>query len=97
MKKFAFKLNAGYLSGFDWYANNRTDVSALTPPHFRGPNNPGKDELNTYGDKIARTISGIGKKLLIGTAHSLETEAEESIPILWWICSSTKSYPNKTS
>lgn len=59
-EKIAFKLNAGYLSGFDWYANDRTDVSALTPPDFRGPNNPGKDELNTYGDEIARTISGIG-------------------------------------
>ncbi|MFN5376697.1 MAG: TonB-dependent receptor domain-containing protein [Chitinophagaceae bacterium] len=59
-EKIAFKLNAGYLKGFDWYANDRTDVSALTPPDFRGPNNPGKDELNTYGDEVARTIPGIG-------------------------------------
>jgi outer membrane receptor for ferrienterochelin and colicin len=59
-EKIAFKINAGYLKGFDWYANDRTDVSALTPPDFRGPNNPGKDELNTYGDEVARTIPGIG-------------------------------------
>jgi len=59
-EKIAFKFNAGYLTGLDWYANNKTDVSALTPPDFRGPNNPGKDELNTYGDEIARNIPGIG-------------------------------------
>ena len=59
-EKIAFKINAGYLKGLDWYANSKTDVSALTPPDFRGPNNPGKDELNTYGDEVARTIPGIG-------------------------------------
>ncbi|MFM1795033.1 MAG: hypothetical protein RL642_1418 [Bacteroidota bacterium] len=59
-EKIAFKVNAGYLKGFDWYANDKTDVSALTPPDFRGPNNPGKDELNTYGDEVARTLPGIG-------------------------------------
>jgi outer membrane receptor for ferrienterochelin and colicin len=58
--KIAYKLNAGYVKGFDWYANDRTDVSALTPPDLRGPTNPGKDELNTYGDEVARTIPGIG-------------------------------------
>jgi outer membrane receptor for ferrienterochelin and colicin len=59
-EKIAFKINAGYLKGLDWYANDRTDISALTPPDFRGPNNPGKDELNTYGDEVARNLSGIG-------------------------------------
>ena len=59
-ENIAFKFNAGYLTGLDWYANNNTDVSALTPPDFRGPNNPGKDELNTYGDEVARNIPGIG-------------------------------------
>jgi iron complex outermembrane recepter protein len=59
-EKIAYKLNAGYVKGFDWYANDRTDVSALTPPDLRGPTNPGKDELNTYGDEVARTIPGIG-------------------------------------
>jgi len=58
--KFAFKLNASYLTGTDWYANNYTDVSAQTPANLRGPNNPGRDALNIYGDEISKTIPGIG-------------------------------------
>ncbi len=58
--KFAFKLNASYLTGRDWYANNYTDVSASTPAAMRGPNNPGRDALNIYGDEVSRTLPGIG-------------------------------------
>lgn len=58
--RFAFKINASYLSGTDWYANNYTDVSAQTPPDKRGPNNPGRDALNIYGDEVSRTLPGIG-------------------------------------
>ncbi|MCU0385641.1 MAG: TonB-dependent receptor [Flavihumibacter sp.] len=58
--KFAFKLNVSYLSGLDWYATNYQDVSASTPPGQRGPNNPGRDALNIYGDEVSRTIEGIG-------------------------------------
>ncbi len=58
--RFAFKLNASYLTGTDWYANNYTDVSAQTPPDKRGPNNPGRDALNIYGDEVSQTLPGIG-------------------------------------
>ncbi len=58
--KFAFKLNASYLTGTDWYAANYTDVSAATPADMRGPNNPGRDALNIYGDEISKTLPGIG-------------------------------------
>jgi iron complex outermembrane receptor protein len=58
--KFAFKLNASYLSGTDWYADDYTDISADTPPNLRGPNNPGRNALNIYGDEVTRTIDGIG-------------------------------------
>jgi outer membrane receptor protein involved in Fe transport len=58
--KFAFKINASYLTGRDWYADNYTDVSASTPPAQRGPNNPGRDALNIYGDEVSRTLPGIG-------------------------------------
>jgi outer membrane receptor protein involved in Fe transport len=58
--KFAFKLNAAYLTGLDWYATNYTDVSASTPPANRGPNNPGRDALNIYGDEVSKTLPGIG-------------------------------------
>ncbi|NCD70151.1 TonB-dependent receptor [Mucilaginibacter agri] len=58
--KFAIKLNASYLTGTDWYANNYTDISASTSPALRGPNNPGRDALNIYGDEVSRTLPGIG-------------------------------------
>lgn len=58
--RFAFKINASYLKGTDWYANNYTDISATTPPANRGPNNPARDGLNIYGDEITKQLPGIG-------------------------------------
>lgn len=59
--KFAFKINASYLTGTDWYANDYTDIDANTPVANRGPNNPGKNSVNIYGDEVAQTIEGIGR------------------------------------
>ncbi|MFP5079011.1 TonB-dependent receptor [Pedobacter sp. JCM 36344] len=58
--RFAFKINASYLTGVDWYANNYTDVSTSTAANLRGPNNPGRDGLNIYGDEVSRSLTGIG-------------------------------------
>ncbi|HOY03880.1 MAG TPA: TonB-dependent receptor [Saprospiraceae bacterium] len=59
--KFAFKINASYLTGTDWYATDFTDVDQNTPEAQRGDNNPGRNALNIYGDEVARTIEGIGR------------------------------------
>lgn len=59
--RFAFKLNASYLKGTDWYANNYTDIDPNTPAAQRGANNPGRNALNIYGDEVAQTIQGIGR------------------------------------
>lgn len=59
--RFAFKINASYLTGLDWYANNYTDIDAQTPANLRGPNNPGRDGVNIYGDEVVRTLDGIGR------------------------------------
>jgi outer membrane receptor protein involved in Fe transport len=58
--RFAFKLNASYLTGTDWYANNYTDISASTPVNQRGPNNPNRDALNIYGDEVSQNVPGAG-------------------------------------
>jgi iron complex outermembrane receptor protein len=59
--RFAFKLNASYLTGTDWYANDYTDISATTPTDQRGPNNPKRDALNIYGDEVvSKSLPGIG-------------------------------------
>ncbi|MFN4145942.1 MAG: TonB-dependent receptor [Runella sp.] len=59
--RFAFKINASYLGGTDWYGNNYTDIDPNTPEANRGPNNPGRNALNIYGDEVARTMAGIGR------------------------------------
>ncbi|MFD1817883.1 Outer membrane receptor proteins, mostly Fe transport [Pseudarcicella hirudinis] len=59
--RFAFKLNTSYLTGTDWYANNYTDIDPNTPEANRGPNNPGRNALNIYGDEVAKTIDKIGR------------------------------------
>src|SRR6478736_3563906 len=59
--KFAFKINASYFTGVDWYATNYTDVDPGTPETQRGDNNPARNALNIYGDDEARTLPGIGR------------------------------------
>jgi iron complex outermembrane recepter protein len=59
--KFAFKINASYMSGLDFYATNYTDVDPGTQESERGDNNPARDALNIYGDEQARTLEGIGR------------------------------------
>ena len=59
--RFAFKLNASYFQGLDWYATNYTDVDPGTPVEQRGDNNPARNALNIYGDDEARTLTGIGR------------------------------------
>ena len=59
--KFAFKLNASYMAGLDWYASNYTDVDPGTPEAQRGPNNPARNGLNIYGDDDASEVEGVGR------------------------------------
>jgi outer membrane receptor protein involved in Fe transport len=59
--RFAYKLNASYFTGIDWFATNYTDVDQGTPLEERGTNNPARDALNIYGDDEARDLPGIGR------------------------------------
>lgn len=59
--KFAFKVNASYLKGTDWYASDYTDIDPNTNPENRGPGNPARNALNIYGDEVAQTLPNIGR------------------------------------
>jgi iron complex outermembrane recepter protein len=59
--KFAYKINASYFSGLDFFATNYTDVDPGTPAELRGENNPARNALNIYGDDEARELEGIGR------------------------------------
>ncbi|WP_420148867.1 TonB-dependent receptor [Spirosoma sp.] len=67
--RLAFKLNASYLKGRDWYAADYTDIDPNTNPEQRGANNPGRNALNIYGDEVAQTITGIGRVSRTGYAE----------------------------
>jgi outer membrane receptor protein involved in Fe transport len=59
--RIAFKLNASYFTGRDWYATDYTDVNPNTPDAQKGPNNPARNALNIYGDEIVSTLENIGE------------------------------------
>lgn len=59
--RFAFKLNASYMWGLDWFATDYTDVNQSTPAERRGTLNPARNGLNSYGDEVVRTLSGAGQ------------------------------------
>ncbi len=59
--RFAFKINASYLKGRDWYAADYTDIDPNTAPEGRGSANPGRNALNIYGDEVAQSLPGIGR------------------------------------
>jgi len=58
-KRFAFKINASYFAGKDWYATDYTDVNPKTPAAQKGPNNPARNALNIYGDEVVDTLNSL--------------------------------------
>lgn len=58
--KFAFKVNASYFSGLDFYATNYTDVAEGIPAEQRGDSNPARNALNIYGDDSYTTVANAG-------------------------------------
>lgn len=60
--RFAFKFNASYFTGLDWYATNYTDVDAgASSPSELGDNNPARDALNIYGDDEFTDVENVGR------------------------------------
>lgn len=52
--KFAFKINASYLCGIDWYANDTTNIR---PGNIKWEYDPGHDAINKYGDEIISDLA----------------------------------------
>lgn len=59
--KFAFKLNASYMAGLDWFAQDYSDVNQTTSAELRGASNPARNGMNIYGDEVVRTLPGAGQ------------------------------------
>jgi iron complex outermembrane receptor protein len=76
--KLAFKINAAFTKGYDWIANNYTDLN----PHVNastnlvGTDNPAIDPVNSYGNESSnrRTIALQGKNYVVARSGYLERE-----------------------
>lgn len=79
--KFAFKINAVYTAGTDWYADNRTDLNpaANASTNLTGAENPGKDLVNIYADESSnrRTVTLNGKQYVVSRTGYAEKEAAD--------------------
>jgi iron complex outermembrane recepter protein len=51
--KFAFKLNAAWSTGEDWYADDTTNIR---PGNIKWEPDPGHDAINKYGDEVVSDL-----------------------------------------
>ncbi len=76
--KFALKINAAYMRGTDWYADNRTDLNpnANISTGLTGDNNPGHDYVNIYGDESPnrKTLTLGGKQYVVSPTGYAEKD-----------------------
>jgi len=67
--KWAFKLNGSFSKGYDWMANNHTDLNANAniSTGLTGADNPAQDPVNGYGNESSdrKTISLKGKSYVV--------------------------------
>ena len=52
-EKFAFKINASYSQGLDWYADDTTNIR---PGNIKWEYDPGHDAINKYGDEVTSDL-----------------------------------------
>jgi iron complex outermembrane receptor protein len=63
--KLAFKVNGTYLRGYDWVANDQTDINpgGNANTGLLGPDNPARDPVNRYGNESSnRSTLSLGGK-----------------------------------
>jgi len=76
--KLAFKFNAGFIKGYDWIANNYTDLNpnANASTNLLGPDNPAMDPVNSYGNESSnrRNLVLQGKNYVVARTGYLERE-----------------------
>lgn len=68
--KFAIKMNAAFLVGDDWRGGDLrdgADYAAGSRYTTRGPQNPGYDGVNTYGDELGYTLDSTNTKTPVGS------------------------------
>jgi outer membrane receptor protein involved in Fe transport len=68
--KWAFKFNTAFTKGYDWVADDKTDLGATlnTSSGLTGIDNPAFDAVNGYGNESSnrRTLTLNGKNYIVG-------------------------------
>ena len=76
--KFAFKINGSFTKGYDWIADDHTDLNATAnaSTNLTGYNNPARDPVNGYGNESSnrKTISLLGKSYVVARTGYYEKE-----------------------
>ncbi|WP_245798364.1 TonB-dependent receptor [Cnuella takakiae] len=79
--KLAFKLNGSYTTGYDWVADDRTDLSPLANAStgLLGAGNPALDPVNGYGNESSnrRTLALQGKNYVVARSGYYEKEVAD--------------------
>lgn len=76
--KLAFKINGSFTKGYDWIADNHTDLNpgANASTNLTGFNNPAPDPVNGYGNESSdrKTISLQGKSYVVARTGYYEKQ-----------------------
>ena len=76
--RFAFKINASFSKGYDWIADDHTDLNpnANVSTGLTGYDNPAQDPVNGYGNESSdrKTISLQGKSYVVSRTGYYEKE-----------------------
>ena len=77
-KKLAFKINGTFMKGYDWIADDHTDLNATANATLglTGVNNPGMDPVNGYGNESSdrKTLTLGGKNYVIARTGYFEKQ-----------------------
>ena len=76
--KWAFKLNTAFTKGYDWVADDKTDLGSTlnTTSGLIGADNPASDPVNGYGNESSnrRTLTLNGKNYVVGRTGYAERD-----------------------
>lgn len=79
--RLAFKINLTYQRGYDWIANDAADLNpnANVSLKLTGPDNPGRDLVNNYGDESSdrRTITLNGQRYVVSRTGYFERQVAD--------------------
>lgn len=79
--RWAFKMNVGYVKGYDWIADNKQDLNPLAnqTTGLLGADNPAYDAVNGYGNESSnrRTLNLGGKNYVVARTGYAEKDVAD--------------------